>query len=70
MAKVADFSGQSVGTWVAVSSILCLASLLIPLPFLRVLIALVASGAAMFVVSMMSKPKSAGIVGKGRKTPP
>ena len=47
MAKAAHASEKSFGKWLGISIAACAASLLIPLPFLRVLIAAVVVFAAM-----------------------
>lgn len=47
MARIASADDQSVGLWVGVTIALCLASLMIPLPFVRVLLAAVAAFVAM-----------------------
>jgi hypothetical protein len=54
MAKIADADGRSAITWGVITFVLCLASLAIPLPFLRILMAAVVA----FVAMMVAKARS------------
>jgi len=54
MVRVADAENRSGSLWGAVTFLLCMLSLAIPLPFLRVLIALGVSLGALFVSKMLS----------------
>ena len=55
MAKIADADGQSAFLWGGVTLVLCLLSLLIPIPFLRFLMAGVVAFIAMLAVKMARK---------------
>jgi hypothetical protein len=55
MGKIADVDGQSALLWGAITFLLCLASLLIPIPHARFLIAGVVAFTAMIVVKMIRK---------------
>jgi hypothetical protein len=52
--KIADVDGRSALVWGTITLGLCLASLLIPLPFLRILLACVAA----FIALMVAKARS------------
>ena len=54
MGKIADADGRSSIIWGTITLGLCLASLAIPLPFLRVLLA----GVVAFIVMMIAKANS------------
>ena len=54
MAKIASMDGQSPAAWGLITALLCGASLFIPLPFLRIGIAAVASFVAMFVFKIIA----------------
>lgn len=58
---VAEYSGQSRGLWVVIALVLCVASMFVLLPFLRVFIALVVTGIAMLVTSLLGRPRRAGV---------
>ena len=54
MAKIADADGRSSMTWGIITLGICMASLLIPLPFLRVLLGLVTA----FIAMMIAKARN------------
>ncbi len=54
MAKIADADGRSGMIWGVITLVLCLASLAIPLPYLRVLLGCVLA----FVAMMVAKARS------------
>ena len=55
MAKIADADDQSAVLWFGVTFGLCAASLFLPLPYVRFVIAFVVSFAAMFVYKVISQ---------------
>ncbi len=54
MGKIADADGRSAITWGAITLGLCVASIFIPLPFLRILLAAVVA----FILLMVAKFRS------------
>lgn len=54
MAKIADADGRSGFVWGSITLALCLVSLAVPLPFLRVLLAALLS----FVLMMVAKARA------------
>jgi hypothetical protein len=57
MAKIANYDDRSAILWGVITAVLCVASLLIPLPLARVLIA----GLVAFVLMLVTK----AIIGRG-----
>ena len=55
MVKVADFEDQSKLGWGVITLLLCIASLFMPLPFIRVGIAVVLAFAAMTTYKIIAK---------------
>jgi hypothetical protein len=53
MAKIADAEGRSSWGWGFITLLICLASLLIPLPLVRILLAFVVAFIAMMVAKAM-----------------
>lgn len=58
MAKVAAMEGRSGLLWGSITGVLCLGSMLIPLPFIRVLAAAVVAYVIMFAIQVASKPRA------------
>ena len=53
MAKIANMENQSGPLWVGIAFLLCMASLMVPLPFLRILLAGILAYILMFVRNMI-----------------